>query len=60
MNPIEQFKLEVNRNISGLGQDKELQTLSNQWLHDISKHKYPYNFAWLGRPIIQIPQDMMA
>ena len=60
MNPIEQFKLEVNRNISGLGQDKELHALSNKWLHDISKHKYPYNFEWLGRPIIQIPQDMVA
>lgn len=60
MNPIDQFKLEVSRNISGLGQDIELQSLSNKWLSDISKHKYPYNFEWLGRPIIQIPQDIVA
>src|SRR6267378_2057533 len=25
-----------------------------------TKHKYSYNFAWLGRPIIQYPQDMVA
>lgn len=23
-------------------------------------HKYSYNFAWLGRPIIQYPQDLVA
>ncbi|WP_448533983.1 cephalosporin hydroxylase family protein [Parathermosynechococcus lividus] len=23
-------------------------------------HKYPYHFEWLGRPIIQYPQDMVA
>ena len=22
--------------------------------------KYPYNFEWLGRPIIQYPQDIIA
>ncbi len=24
------------------------------------KHRYSYNFSWLGRPIIQYPQDMIA
>ncbi|MGC8603010.1 MAG: cephalosporin hydroxylase family protein [Desulfomonilaceae bacterium] len=24
------------------------------------RHKYSYNFAWLGRPIIQYPQDIIA
>ena len=23
-------------------------------------NKYSYNFAWMGRPIIQYPQDMIA
>lgn len=23
-------------------------------------HRYSYNFSWLGRPIIQLPQDLMA
>src|SRR5690349_4822452 len=24
------------------------------------RYKYSYNFSWLGRPIIQYPQDMVA
>lgn len=60
MNPHERFKQEVRQNISGLEKDKSLHALSNKWLHDISKHKYPYNFEWMGRPIIQVPQDMVA
>jgi cephalosporin hydroxylase len=27
---------------------------------ETSKHKYSYNFSWLGRPIIQYPQDIVA
>ena len=25
-----------------------------------SRHRYVYNFTWLGRPIIQFPQDLVA
>lgn len=60
MNPHDQFKQEVADNISGLGKDLEIQALSRQWLQAISRHRYPYNFTWLGRPIIQVPQDMVA
>ncbi|MEO8002985.1 MAG: cephalosporin hydroxylase family protein [Arenimonas sp.] len=60
MNPHDQFKQEVSENISGLEQDKDIQALSRTWMHDIAKHKYPYNFTWLGRPIIQVPQDITA
>jgi cephalosporin hydroxylase len=24
------------------------------------RHNYSYNFEWMGRPIIQYPQDIMA
>jgi cephalosporin hydroxylase len=27
---------------------------------DTIRHKYSYNFSWLGRPIIQYPQDIVA
>jgi cephalosporin hydroxylase len=30
------------------------------WVREITPHKYAYNFTWMGRPIIQFPQDMMA
>jgi cephalosporin hydroxylase len=60
MNPIDQFKQEVQQNIAVLSQQKELHTLSNNWLTQIAGYKYSYNFSWMGRPIIQLPQDMVA
>ena len=60
MNPHDQFKLEVKSNIEGLKQDHDVQALSRIWLREITPHKYAYNFSWMGRPIIQFPQDMMA
>ena len=60
MNPIEEFKEEVLRNIAGLAGDKDVQALSRIWIREIARHRYAYNFTWLGRPVIQFPQDMMA
>ena len=60
MNPVDQFKEEVRENIKLLGQQTELHALSNSWLTQIAGYKYSYNFSWMGRPIIQLPQDMVA
>ncbi len=60
MNPAEQFAQEVKANIQGLAQDEEIQALSKEWITKIGPHKYAYNFRWMGRPIIQVPQDVMA
>jgi len=59
-NEIEKFQAEVARNIAGLKDDKDVQALSRIWLREITRHKYAYNFSWLGRPLIQFPQDMVA
>ncbi len=37
-----------------------MQALSRVWCREITPHKYAYNFSWIGRPIIQFPQDMIA
>lgn len=60
MNEIEKFSAEVAANIRGLGEDADVQALSRVWLREITRHKYAYNFSWLGRPLIQFPQDMAA
>lgn len=60
MNPHDQFRQEVEDNISSLGLDTDVQALSRIWLREITPHRYPYNFSWLGRPIIQLPQDIVA
>ena len=46
--------------IDDMGADKKLKELSTKFITDSSKYKYSYHFTWLGRPIIQYPQDMVA
>jgi cephalosporin hydroxylase len=60
MDEIERFKAEVEANIESLGRDADLQALSRVWVREISRHKYAYNFRWLGRPAIQFPNDAWA
>ena len=60
MNPTDQFAEDVANNIRGLREDKDVQALSRVWMREITPHKYAYNFKWMGRPIIQLPQDMIA
>ena len=60
MNEIERFAREVEANIKGLSEDRDVQALSRIWLREVTRHKYAYNFSWMGRPIIQTPQDMLA
>ncbi len=33
--------------------------ISDQWLKIGWDQKYPYTFTWLGRPIIQLPEDII-
>jgi len=33
--------------------------ISNQWLKIGWNQKYSYTFSWMGRPIIQLPEDMI-
>ena len=43
-----------------VGNNDDLLKLSNNWLCEAIKYKYSYNFTWLDRQIIQIPQDIYA
>ena len=54
------FAEEVAANVEGLKNDVELRELSLRWLQLSGKHRYTYNFSWMGRPVIQLPTDMMA
>ncbi len=59
-NPVQEFieerKLRVNKN----GQNKELLEAAKEFNIASNKAQYSYNFSWMGRPIIQYPQDMIA
>lgn len=38
----------------------EFETLSRDWFEESVRERYSYNFTWLGRPVIQYPQDLVA
>lgn len=60
MNPIEQFEHEKASRINQFGNDKVFQDLSRDWVELSMRKSYVYNFSWMGRPVIQFPQDMVA
>lgn len=60
MNHYKNFKSECEVNISKQGSDQSLMNARNAFFNESFAYKYPYNFEFLGRPIIQYPQDMVA
>ena len=42
-----------------MSKDVEFKKLSQRWSDISLKYEYPYHFTWLGRPIIQYPQDIL-
>jgi cephalosporin hydroxylase len=60
MNPIEQFQFEQRKRVASYEKDESFQALSRDWLQASMRRQYVYNFEWMGRPIIQYPQDMVA
>jgi cephalosporin hydroxylase len=59
-NAIFQFIEERIKRIRNNGENKTLLTAAEVFNVESNKAQYSYNFSWLGRPIIQYPQDMVA
>jgi cephalosporin hydroxylase len=59
MDPIKQFTTECNLEIEKQN-DPDLRKKVYDLFFDPSMTKYTYHFTWLGRPIIQFPQDIIA
>lgn len=57
MSEIEKFNIEKKYNIDK--QNNKL-SLGLNFIKETMDTQYTYNFTWLGRPIIQYPQDMIA
>jgi cephalosporin hydroxylase len=55
-----QFKKEKEENIQALSNNSALKKQGMDFVEKTAPNKYTYNFTWLGRPIIQFPQDMVA
>lgn len=58
--PEQVFAQERLDRVQAYARDAEFQSLSQAWLRESMQRKYVYNFDWLGRPIIQYPNDMVA
>lgn len=56
----ELFKQECEQEILSQGVNSELKSLSQEWINKANAGKYSYHFEWMGRPIIQYPQDILA
>ena len=54
------FEAECKAEIEAQGQNETLKGLARDFFNESARHKYSYHFSWMGRPIIQLPQDMMA
>ncbi|MDI6797074.1 MAG: cephalosporin hydroxylase family protein [Desulfatibacillaceae bacterium] len=46
--------------IAAQGRDRNLYRMAMDFIRDSAKYKYTYHFTWMGVPIIQLPQDMVA
>ena len=54
------FQNEVAERIAAIPANQELCETAAAFMLASTMPKYSYNFSWLGRPIIQYPQDMVS
>lgn len=54
------FDTEVEERIRKLRSNQALKADASAFMRRSIDAKYSYNFSWMGRPIIQYPQDMVA
>lgn len=57
---VAQFQFEKERDIRAMTEDKNTKRISRLFMDHVTDYKYGYYFTWMGRPIIQHPQDMVA
>ena len=56
----EKFKAECATYITRMEADADFAKTNQAWIESSIAHRYSYNFSWMGRPIIQYPQDIVA
>ena len=60
MSEIEKFNQECKERVASHAKNDRLQESVKNFSNETLRVGYSYNFNWLGRPIIQYPQDMIA
>ena len=59
-NPVQEFIDERHHRITSNNSNSRLRQAADAFNVESNKAQYSYNFSWMGRPIIQYPQDMIA
>lgn len=60
MDDTKQFEKDGVEEIARMGTDEALTAEAYAWMNRANRHKYSYHFSWMGIPIIQFPQDIVA
>src|SRR5262245_15765637 len=60
MDPMKTFADAKRENVQRLGASTTARGLARQFMLEVGRLRYVYHFEWLGRPIIQLPQDIVA
>lgn len=54
------FEKRNKKYVKLMQENNSVKELTRKWFIESCKYEYSYHFSWLGRPIIQFPQDMLA
>ena len=57
---MNEFEKRNHEMVTAMSVDMDLQEKACSLFTAANKHEYSYHFRWLGRPIIQYPQDIVA
>jgi cephalosporin hydroxylase len=57
---MKSFEQTVEERVAANGENADLSAQAQAFMRSSIGPQYSYNFSWLGRPIIQYPQDMIA
>ncbi len=60
MDPLKAFDEQKREMIAGQGADESMRDVTRDWFRRSAEHRYSYHFTWMGVPIIQYPQDIVA
>ena len=56
---LNKYDLDSIENIKSMSADESVRSASQHWIDITGPYKYVYNWKWLGRPIIQLPADIV-
>jgi cephalosporin hydroxylase len=60
MSDEREFAAAVERNVAALQEREDLARMGVDFIRETAPLGYSYNFRWMGRPVIQFPQDLIA